>query len=123
MHRQELFGHSRKRFLIRFITLNVGYEGGYTAVSDYLRQARPFLPTVFERRFETPPDAEIKTSIKALGLLENFVVLADPENADGTGRHAVIAGGCRLKALQELAGEGAINPDHPVPPETAILTG
>ena len=67
----------------------------------------------------TPPDAssdaEIKASIKALGLLENLVVRADAEDADGTGPHAVIAGGRRLKALQELAGEGAIDPDHPVP--------
>ncbi len=50
-----------------------------------------------------------------LGLLENLVVRADAEDADGTGPHAVIAGGRRLKALQELAGEGAIDPDHPVP--------
>ena len=67
----------------------------------------------------TPPDAasdaEIKASIKALGLLENLVVRADLEDADGTGPHAVIAGGRRLKALQELAGEGVIDPDHPVP--------
>ncbi len=67
----------------------------------------------------TPPDAhadaEIKASIAALGLLENLVVRADAEDADGTGPHAVIAGGRRLKALQELAGEGAIDPDHPVP--------
>ena len=36
----------------------LGYEGGYTAVTDYLREARPFSPTVFERRFETPPDRQ-----------------------------------------------------------------
>ena len=67
----------------------------------------------------TPPDAsadaEIKASIAALGLLENLVVRADAEDGDGTGPHAVIAGGRRLKALQELAGEGVIDPDHPVP--------
>ena len=62
----------------------------------------------------TPPgaqaDAELKASIAALGLLENLVVR---EDADG--RHAVIAGGRRLKALQALAEDGTIDPDRPVP--------
>ncbi len=30
-----------------------GYEGGYTAVTDCLREIRPVLPGPFERRFET----------------------------------------------------------------------
>lgn len=33
----------------------LGYEGGYTAVTDFLREVRPARPTQFERRFETPP--------------------------------------------------------------------
>lgn len=33
----------------------LGYEGGYTAVTDVLRDLRPPRETVFERRFETPP--------------------------------------------------------------------
>ena len=33
----------------------MGYEGGYTAVTDFLREARPPRQTRFERRFETPP--------------------------------------------------------------------
>ena len=32
-----------------------GYGGGYTAVTDFLRQARPPPATPFETRFETPP--------------------------------------------------------------------
>jgi transposase len=32
-----------------------GYAGGYTAVTDYLRDVRPALPAPFEVRFETPP--------------------------------------------------------------------
>jgi len=32
-----------------------GYEGGYTAVTDYLREIRPPATTGFEVRFETPP--------------------------------------------------------------------
>ena len=33
----------------------MGYEGGYTAVTDFLREVRPLRQTQFERRFETPP--------------------------------------------------------------------
>ena len=32
-----------------------GYEGGYTTVTDFLREARPPKHEPFERRFETPP--------------------------------------------------------------------
>ncbi|WP_111735876.1 IS21 family transposase [Roseovarius amoyensis] len=33
----------------------LGYDGGYTAVTDFLRLARPPKQAQFERRFETPP--------------------------------------------------------------------
>jgi len=33
----------------------LGYSGGYTAVTDYLREVRPPEPAPFEVRFETPP--------------------------------------------------------------------
>ncbi len=33
----------------------LGYSGGYTAVTDYLREVRPREPAPFEVRFETPP--------------------------------------------------------------------
>jgi len=33
----------------------IGYEGGYTAVTDFLREVRPPKQAQFERRFETPP--------------------------------------------------------------------
>ncbi len=32
-----------------------GYDGGYTAVKDFLREVRPVPPSGFELRFETPP--------------------------------------------------------------------
>lgn len=32
-----------------------GYAGGYTAVTDFLREIRPATPSPFEVRFETPP--------------------------------------------------------------------
>lgn len=41
------------RRLMREIA-DLGYEGGYTAVTDFLRNIRPLQRTVFERRFETP---------------------------------------------------------------------
>ena len=68
---------------------------------------------------KTPPDpradAQLKAMIAALGLLENLNVRPDEPAEDGSERYAVVAGGRRLKALQELAAEGAIGPDHPVP--------
>lgn len=33
----------------------LGYDGGYTAVTDFLREVRPPRRAQFERRFETPP--------------------------------------------------------------------
>jgi transposase len=34
---------------------DLGYEGCYSVVTDFLRTARPAKPKPFERRFETPP--------------------------------------------------------------------
>ena len=34
---------------------DLGYAGGYTAVTDFLREVRPPPQAGFERRFETPP--------------------------------------------------------------------
>jgi transposase len=42
------------RRLLREIR-ELGYDGGYTAVTDFLREVRPAEPVAFERRFETPP--------------------------------------------------------------------
>src|SRR5271155_2501846 len=53
--------------------------------------------------------AELAASIAAHGLLNNLVVRKDRK-----GKHAVIAGGRRLAALQLLADEGRIAKDHPV---------
>ena len=77
---------------------------------------------------KTPPsaaeDAELKASIRARGLKQNLVV---HPSVGEKGVHAVTAGGRRLKALQELAAEGAIPADFKVPclvegPEAAIET-
>ena len=68
---------------------------------------------------KTPPDAcadaQLKASIAAIDLLENLVVRTDEPDENGTERYAVVAGGRRLKAMQELADDGTIDPDHPVP--------
>ena len=42
------------RRLMREIA-DLGYAGGYTAVTDFLREVRPPPQAGFERRFETPP--------------------------------------------------------------------
>ena len=72
-----------------------------------------------ENKRKTPPDprddAQLKALIAAVGQLENLVVRADEPADDGGERYAVVAGGRRLKALQELAAEGALDADHPVP--------
>ena len=69
-------------------------------------------------------DAELKASLRAAGLKQNLVV---HPAGDEKGVHAVVAGGRRLKALQELAAEGVIAEDYKVPclvedPEEAIET-
>ena len=79
-----------------------------------------------ENKRKTPPDprddAQLKALIAAVGLLENLIVRTDPGSNPGEApdavaveRYAVVAGGRRLKALQELAAEGALDADHPVP--------
>ena len=66
----------------------------------------------------TPPDAqadaELKASIAAIDLLENLVVRIDEPDENGE-RYAVVAGGRRLKAMRELAADGVLDADHPVP--------
>ena len=69
-------------------------------------------------------DAELKASIRAGGLKQNLIVC--PYQGE-TERFAVTAGGRRLKALQELAAEGAIAGDCEVPclveaPDAALET-
>ena len=59
--------------------------------------------------------AELKASIAAHGLLENLVARPIDPDADGTERYAVIAGGRRLTALIDLAREGLLAHDFPVP--------
>ena len=65
---------------------------------------------------KTPPsaaeDAELKASIKTRGLKQNLVV---HPSAGEKGVFEVTAGGRRLKALQELAAEGAIPADFKAP--------
>ena len=57
---------------------------------------------------------QLKTSIAAHGLLENLLVQPAARHGDDTGLYEVVAGGRRLAALQSLADDGAIAPDHPV---------
>ena len=59
--------------------------------------------------------AEIKASIAALGVIENLNVRQLTPDSQGKPRFAVIAGGRRLAALAELAAEGVLAQDHPVP--------
>ena len=59
--------------------------------------------------------AELKASIAAHGLLENLVARAIEPGPGGSDRYAVIAGGRRLTALIDLAREGMLSTDYPVP--------
>ena len=59
--------------------------------------------------------AELKASIAAHGLLENLVVRTSDADADGGERYAVIAGGRRLTAMADLARDGVLAHDYPVP--------
>ncbi|MYE54371.1 MAG: hypothetical protein F4X34_04140 [Chloroflexi bacterium] len=57
-------------------------------------------------------DAELKASLAAHGLLQNLVV---HRNEDIDGRYDVDAGRRRASLLKELAAEGVISDDFPVP--------
>ena len=59
--------------------------------------------------------AELKASIAAHGLLENLVARSIGPGEDGGEHYAVIAGARRLDALRDLATEGVLETDHPVP--------
>ena len=59
--------------------------------------------------------AELKASIAAHGLLENLVARSIGPGEDGGEHFAVIAGARRLAALNDLAREGSIASDFPVP--------
>jgi ParB family chromosome partitioning protein len=58
-------------------------------------------------------DMALEASIRAHGIKQNLIV--HPTPIDGKGVYEVDAGGRRLKILQKLAAEGAIDADHPVP--------
>ena len=71
-------------------------------------------------------DAALEASIRAHGILQNLIVHSAPY-PDGRGAYEVDAGGRRLKILQKLAAEGAIDADAKVPckirePEDAVET-
>jgi ParB family transcriptional regulator, chromosome partitioning protein len=65
---------------------------------------------VRKRPSKPSQDAELKATILAKGLQQNLVVIPTDED----GRFAVVAGGRRLKALQDLATDGAIAADYAV---------
>jgi transposase len=46
-----------------------GYGGGYTAVTDFLREVRPSLTTAFEVRFETPPGEQAQVDFAQFQVL------------------------------------------------------
>ena len=97
-----------------------------------MAQAEPLIRSIPLDRLElapenvrkTPPDpaffAELKASIAAHGLMKNLVVRTvdpggDPGSAQGQAsgeRCAVVAGGCRLAAMNALAEEGVLDADH-----------
>ena len=59
--------------------------------------------------------AELTASIAAHGLIGSLVVQSGAPGPDGAGRYPVIAGGRRLAALNALARDGKLEPDHLVP--------
>ena len=70
-------------------------------------------------------DAMLEASIRARGILQNLIVHAT--GMHGRSVYEVDAGGRRLKVLQNLAAEGVIESDHPVPclvrePEASLET-
>lgn len=87
-----------------------------------LDQLEPSLLNVRKVAASASDDAELLSSIRETGIKQNLVVHALSET-----RFAVDAGGRRLKALKQLAEDGVIPADHPVPclvedERNAILT-
>src|SRR5512132_3816714 len=54
---------------------DLGYDGGYTAITDFLRTVRPLATLPFEVRFETPPGRQ------AQGDFDQFQVVFTDEPA------------------------------------------
>lgn len=52
--------------------------------------------------------------IAAHGLLQNLIVRVELKHKKDTGRHGVVAGGRRLRALELLHSRGQLSADHPV---------
>ncbi|WP_289084247.1 ParB/RepB/Spo0J family partition protein [uncultured Sulfitobacter sp.] len=75
-----------------------------------LDQLEPSALNVRKVAASASDDAELLASIRETGIKQNLVVHALSET-----RFAVDAGGRRLKALKQLAEDGAIPADHPVP--------
>jgi transposase len=46
-----------------------GYKGGYTAVTDFLREVRPAPVPPFEVRFETPPGEQAQVDFAQFGVI------------------------------------------------------
>ena len=59
--------------------------------------------------------AELKASIAAHGLLENLVARSIGPGEDGGEHFVVIAGARRLAVLNDLASDGVLDANHPVP--------
>ena len=49
--------------------MRLGYEGGYTAVTDFLRHVRPPARLRFERRLETPPGKQAQVDFAEFKLV------------------------------------------------------
>ena len=87
----------------------MGYEGGYTRVTDFLREVRPPAHTRFERRFETPPGRQAQVD-----FAEFTVSFADEP---GVTRkvwlfsiilgHSPLSGHCCAMPCRAMGGSGA----------------
>ena len=74
---------------------NLGFVGGYSTVTDFLRTVRPPAAPAFERRFETPPGRQAQVDFA------HFRVRFEDE--PGTERH------CQLRGLSaERSGWGML---------------
>ena len=63
----------------------LGYDGGYTAVTDFLRSVRPPATEPFEVRFETPPGRQAQVDFAQFQVEftdEPFYLAAAPKAPD-----------------------------------------
>ena len=61
---------------LRLELRELGYAGGYSILTDFLRDIRPNEPAPFEVRFETPPGRQVAGAVLGIEPVSDDTILA-----------------------------------------------